>query len=628
MDFVHQITDDYKHGRLAAHRLASVHLLSTYKESQQYAKGIEFWKWLSKQDEEYLDARAYGAAIELFAYSGEANLQQLEELYEHALEIYAGTFAAYHLSPNAVLPDRTQPIAIEGMPMTLLQGIMTGRLLLGDWENAYMALDTALRLHPSDLPARFFEIFCYERPLEETYKLFHIACRSLTVLHPKLLTTLLNRILDHNPSNSLTANRLQKNLTVLDQVLDTVEAYVGAGGKLTKEHVSLMVKALANLVIFVPTEHTVDSEIIELYKEHNATIAKLAEGLVERLVPQLDSSVSSAYHGLITLAGKARNPDLILRAFSRIEELGDSHEVVSHRSLITALGLCGSFEAVRIAWEPIAMRDETPSWSDWIVLAKAAGNLKDPRAIDFVQAELVRFAVEPRMAATLRLACKERHWMTTISDDLKTLQFGEVRDRIVRALTKSLPALQSGSGAKRNFYDKPINIDYRPAADFGLSTEELRIIHDEMTTDLEQPQPSEGIPAAVDEVGYPLAEHRFQNWRAINELLVVAEAHAREKDRAVEEAIASRRSIQDLQKQRKMDGHASSEPGEEEAKAESELSEASVQEAQLQPESRETDSTVDSETRISVARKEIRRLRGLDKDREQISRLDESHQDG
>lgn len=588
LEIAQLITNDYKLGKLAAHPLASVHMLSIYKEAQQYAKGHDLWLWLSKQGDEHLDARVYGAAIELLAYSGQADLQELEELYQYALETYAGTFAGYHLSPNAVLPDRLEPITLDGMPMTLLQGILTARLLLGDWQNAYMALDTALRLHPTDLPPRFFEIFCYERPLVESYKLFHIACRSLTVTHPRLLTTLLNRILDENPSNKLTASQLQKNLEVLDQALDTVKAYAGAGGDLTKEHVSLMVKAMSNLVIFIPLDYTIDPKTIESYEQHNARIASLAERLVESLVPFLGRRVSSAYHTLIGLAGRARDSELILRAFSRIPECGDSITIVSHRSLITALGLTGNFEAVKIAWESVSAQAEPPVYQDWMVLAKAAGNSKDPKAADFVQGELQKFAVEARIAAAVRLACKARHWTETVNDDLKTLQFDEVGERISSSVSKALSSLVSQHGVKHNFYEEPFKSDYRPTPGLGISREELRAIYDEMTTDPEQPPPSEEVSLAVDDAGYPLAEHRFENWLAINDLLALAEADAREKSKAIEAAIASRGSNQIFEPIKTLD---------QESKAESGPGREGMAE--------------DGEANISTARENIRRLRGL-----------------
>jgi len=591
---VNSITNDYKHGKLAPHPLASVHLLSTYKESQQYSRGHDLWAWLSNQGEEYLDARVYGAAIELLAYSGETDLQQLEELYQYALEKYAGTFAGYHLSPNAVLPDRSQHITMDGMPMILFQGILTARLLLGDWHNAYMALDTALRLHPTSLPSRFFEIFCYERPIVESFKLFHMACRSLIVTHPRLLTTLLNTILDENPSNRLVAHQLLHNVRVVEQVFDAVKAYLGTGRGLSKEHLSLMVKAMSNVVIYIPLEHSVDKATIATYEKHNALIAELTERLVEGLVPTLGRNVNSVYHTLVGLAGRARDSDLLLRAFGRIQECGDTVTVVSHRSLITALGLTGNFEAVKIAWEPISAQNEPPTRQDWLVLAKSAGNSRDPTAIEFVNEELQRLAVEPTEAAAVRLTCNARHWTNTIEDDLQTVPFHEVGDQISSVVTKTLFTLQSRRGIIHNFYEEPFKSDYRQSSGYGISREDLRAIYDEMTTDPEQPPANAELSPAIDAAGYPLAEHRFENWLAINELLVFAEADARERERAVEEAIANRGSVHDVKSQSARYGKAVS-------ASDTSLSEATI-----------VDHLENVRGDVSAVRSYVRRLRGVD----------------
>ena len=62
VEFADSLTSLYKQGQLAAHPIASVHLLSIYKEVKQFDKGHELWSWLTKQNEDYLDARVYGAA--------------------------------------------------------------------------------------------------------------------------------------------------------------------------------------------------------------------------------------------------------------------------------------------------------------------------------------------------------------------------------------------------------------------------------------------------------------------------------------------------------------------------------------------------------------------------------------
>lgn len=554
VEFTDALTTAYKRGELAPHPIASVHLLSIYKEVKQFDKGHELWSWLTKQSDDYLDARVYGAALELLAYSGKMSLQELEDLYQHALEEHSGTFASYHMSPNAVLPDRSQYITLDGMPMTLLQGIITARLLYGDWLNAYMALDTALRLYPTGLPPRIFEVFCYERPLAESYKVFHMACRSLVVFQPKLVTSLLNKILDTNTNNRLTATRLLDNERILDRVFAAVKAYVGAGGQLREEYLSLMVRAIANLVIWIPSTAEAEREVIERYEEWNSRLTRLAESLVESLAPWLGLDVASAYNSLMVMAGKAKDTSMAWRAFNGITESGAALTAVSYRCLLGAAGLCGNLEHVKAIWEALkAFRQERGGeleFADWEVLAKAAGNTRDSTAPAFVDEERQHANVSESLIPAARsrnAASSPRQWTETLDASLESLNYDEIQEKVVDLVTKTILALNGSRDNGHDFYKEPLITDLHPNPGFGIPRDELRVIYDEMTTDAQQHQPGSAASPAVDAAGYPLDEHRFEHWMSINELLALGKTHSVEKERAVNEAIANGKPMGNVQ---------------------------------------------------------------------------------
>lgn len=552
VDFADLLTSLYKQGQLAPHPVASVHLLSIYKEVKQFGKGHELWSWLTKRGEDYLDARVYGAALELFAYSGKMSLQELEDLYQHALDEDSGTFSSYHMSPNAILPDRSQYITLDGIRITLLQGIITARLLHGDWRNAYMALDTALRLHPTSLPPRIFEIFCYERPLAESYKVFHVACRSLVVFQPKHVTSLLNRILDANTSNVLTATRLLDNERILNRVFDAIKAYMGAGGQLQKEYVSLMVKAISNLIIWVPSTVDGEGDGIERYKEWNSRLTHLAEGLVENLAPWLGLDVASAYNSLIVMAGKAKDTSLAWRAFNQITESGAAPTKISYRCLLSAAGLCGNLEHVKAIWEALkASKQEQDQggkleFADWEVLAKAAGNTRDVAAPIFVDKERKDANVSETLIPAARshyAASSPRQWTGTLDTSLKSLNYGEIQERVVELVTETILVLNRSREHGHDFYKEPLMTDLYPNPGFGISRDELRVIYDEMTTDPQQHQLGSTVPA-VDAAGYPLDEHRFEHWMSINELLALGEVQSVEKEHVINKVIATGKSME------------------------------------------------------------------------------------
>jgi hypothetical protein len=432
--------------------------------------------------------------------------------------------------------------------MILLQGIITARLLYGDWRNAYMALDTALRLHPTNLPPRIFEVFCYERPLAESYKVFHIACRSLVVFQPKLGTSLLNKILDTNTSNRLTATRLLDNERILDRVFAAVKAYTGAGGQLRKEHVNLMVRTIGNLIIWIPSTVDGESQIIERYKVWNSHLTGLAEGLVENLVPWLGLDVTSPYNSLIVMAGKAKDTSLAWRAFNGITESGAAPTAVSYRCLLSTVGLCGNLEHVKAVWEALkASRQEQEQggkleFADWEVLAKAAGNTRDVAAPTFVEQERKNANVSESLMPSARSHCaasSPRHWTRTLDRSLKSLNFDEIQERIVELVAETMLFLSSSREHGHDFYKEPLITDLYPNPGFGISRDELRVIYDEMTTDPQQHQPANVGPPAVDAAGYPLDEHRFEHWMSINELLALGEAHSVEKERIINEAVTT-----------------------------------------------------------------------------------------
>jgi hypothetical protein len=147
--FVQQIVGDIRRGVLEPHNYAFVHLFGIYKDCKRFDEGCTLWQWLVQQDERYVSQAAYGAAIELMAYGGIMRLPDLESLYVDGLKRFPGTFAEYHLAPDAIVPDRSQPTTVKGIPTILLQGILSARILNRDWKNAYLALDTALRLYPT-----------------------------------------------------------------------------------------------------------------------------------------------------------------------------------------------------------------------------------------------------------------------------------------------------------------------------------------------------------------------------------------------------------------------------------------------------------------------------------------------
>ncbi|KAK6519295.1 hypothetical protein TWF281_003130 [Arthrobotrys megalospora] len=172
--YIRTVIEYFKSGQFPKHYLAHVHILSTLKEAEEWALGNEYWDWLKLQGLDHLDARVFGAVIEFMAYQG-APLDDLEKIYSLALEKFSK------------VEDAGGGMQHKATSLTLVQGIVTARILNQDWRGAYEALDTASRLHPTQVPTRIYELFIHNRPAREGYLVFLMACRAGTKLSSRTL---------------------------------------------------------------------------------------------------------------------------------------------------------------------------------------------------------------------------------------------------------------------------------------------------------------------------------------------------------------------------------------------------------------------------------------------------------
>ncbi|KZF22358.1 hypothetical protein L228DRAFT_261536 [Xylona heveae TC161] len=397
---IETIVEDLKQERLPHDPIASLHIISYYKDSQQFDQGLDFWKWLLQQDESCADARTYGAAIELLAYQG-VPLEVLEELYQYALKRFPGDYSEYHLAPDAILADRSQPIAMSGTRMSLLQGILTARILHGDWQGAYLGLDVALRLYPTQVPQRIFELFIYERPLSEAYKVFLMACRAGVVLKPNVLNVTLEGL---GRAEELETT-VQEKLSIISAMLNAVRAYAGAGGVPDGVHLGVIVR---NLLSLMPpnTEMNFIDEGADAVPAENAEnsatdidilIYDLLGSIMETFAQMGINPTIATFNSIISIGGDLKRQELIDLAIRALHSSELEPTAVTYRALVTAAGELQDEESVKDAWglleEAALLRAEkqavaagldesnTPQPKldklDWKVLARACRRIND-----------------------------------------------------------------------------------------------------------------------------------------------------------------------------------------------------------------------------------------------------------
>ena len=550
--FAVELVKDVRRETLRPNGQAHVHLIGLFKESGADDEGVRFWRWLVDQDDQFVNVNVYGAAIELLAVNG-TPLSELEDLYQQALGRFPGSFAAYHLSPEAIVSDRNQAIMIKGIPMALFQGILTARLLRGDTRNAYLALDTALRLYPDQVPNRFFVLFLDERPLLEAYAVFALACRGGMVIPNNQFGRVLSVLRRSSDLNSLT-----RHVLAFRAMLSLSYVYIGAGGILPQNPLNELVIA--------------STQILRL-RGIASLDGKKKQQIVSKVMDIVRSSLTifsrygaspsiTAFNSIITnLGGFGHSKQIVGIALTDAHALGLEPNEVTRRSILTAAGLLQDDDFVMKSWQSLVearMRaGQHPDVTDLLVLAKAA-HLSG--VVDFARQVFESLKehvpVEAHYGLASRLDSDEIRVDVDDPTPIDVYSLFTELEKVQRDLeliderTKDRPSVQ-------DFREQPLRMTLLPVTDrSGLPEEESRKLYDELTmeqppSDVSKPNKHEEtlitildsprVPStpATSSTSIPFGTLRYENWKSINHLLEQAERSDMTYHKAVDEAIAA-----------------------------------------------------------------------------------------
>jgi hypothetical protein len=543
--FIQQIVADARSGALEPHPFAFVHLLGIYKEYQRFNEGHELWQWLVQQDESYVSQAAYGAAIELLAYGGISTLPELEDLYSEGLKRFPGTFAEYHLSPDAIVPDRSQPVLVAGIPTVLLQGILTARILARDWRKSYLALDTALRLYPTQTPPRFFELFMAERPLSEAYTAFMIACRAGTVLNPGQVTALLAKL----RAAMLTTISMSDRVMILRAVANALYAYQEGGGRLMSLHVGVFVHCFEHVLPELTAGEQYQGEAAELRNILVVSAHKILGGLLQAGFPAQIHPLEA----LVSLAGNMRVPSLLSTAIKDIKNAQVELGPIGTRSAMTSAGLVKNQELIKELWSGIVSRANAEgsqiSNEDWITFTKAC---RRADLADFFHKQLTKLAhtttsgIEEHLKYQIEMTEK-----VPISLSFQYMPVDELSAEIdgLEQQMKNVEAVVM-SGSPLDLSNSPFNMHIDPATTTMSSLENLQAVYNDLTTDPHQPPAppaAEGSPAqaALSSTKIPFDQLRFMNWITILGMMAEAETHEAHLRSSMNQAISSGKPFKD-----------------------------------------------------------------------------------
>jgi len=552
--YAEDLVTDIRQDKLTPSPAAHLHLLSFYKEGRHFDQGRKFWDWLVQQDDSFVTASVYGAAIELLAVMG-CRADETEAIYSDGLRRFPGAFNEYHLSPNSIVTDRTQPINIKGIPTTLLQGIVVARLLQGNAKDAYLGLDTALRLFPTQVPKRLYVSFIQERPVTEAYKVFLVACRSGTEMGQEALKVLLAKMRDAIETDLLPYD------VGLRAMLVAACTHVCTLGRLNANH---LFEIATSIMHTMPRSAAIQSpEVRQQYSD--SILDTLGQLFIAFSVHGVRPGVAVFNAMISKVAARSKRKELLHTCVSRIRTGGLQPNAVTYRCLLKTAGDLQDAELLRESWSALVRLSESSgsptSQLDWKMLVQAAVNVKDTAFIE-EQMEASAHAMTPSLEEHVR------YLMNTYqpSSDLAVNATDERADteraaRLRSKLSTDIQILEERckSNDVLNFRAQPMPMSLGQASHGHLdeaAMEEVRQLYEQVSTDKrssdllpaegkderEQEREQEQLPPAMSSTGFPLDELRFQNWQAINELLAEAKYHDDNFSSAVEKAIMDGRA--------------------------------------------------------------------------------------
>ncbi|KAL8985704.1 MAG: hypothetical protein Q9205_000655 [Flavoplaca limonia] len=533
-----------------------LHLLGYYKESGHLDEGIEFWKWLSDQDDATLDPIFVGPAIELLAVYG-AGLQHCEDVFARTLHQQDNMGSQYQLQSGSFVPDRSKAVTIKGTSLSLLQGILTARLLYGSWRSSYLALDTAFRLRPTQIVPRFLDLFVYERPIFEALPVLFIFCRGGNRVPEVTFAAVLDSLkkLADDGTSSFTK------VGVVQAMLQAVEAYLGAAGVLNTIHLNILTRTV---VCAMPRISAVTGTsppgcdkgfietVIHIFKQ------LFAVAIQHNAVPN-----SITFNSTIPVAlslGYARLSKILSEDMAVLKL---SPNLSTAQSLLESAGLLRDAELLKLAWTYTCgcSNRQIPDSHNWRIMIMSARRcglesfaMDQLRSLDSETARKAEIAMED-VDNDLMGTCRVAEFEQTTADATDAHGLGNAWCRLLETIHR-LAKFQPGGF--RDFHNHPL--DEANLLSWPDNPEESwqRRLYDELTQDKEHENRHSRLPdgtdkpepSAVSNTGISFDELRYLNWKSVNSLLLQAQQFHKRVETSIDAAIQDRRASPELKGRR------------------------------------------------------------------------------
>lgn len=563
MAFTTQVVQDLQNQTLAPHKLAMPHLLSTFSAAGDDLGYTRFWSWLRTQASDWLSPQSYASVIRNRLYAG-AHIDELEDLYQEALDRSAGPLASYHLSHNALLQDRSGLFACEGASINLLQAAIEARLERQDIRNAYLALDTLLRLFPAQNSRYWCKNFISHVPCSDGYIVYQLACRNGSASGVNTVSALSQSIFADPPVETS-----RDAFFHLRTELHIVDAWLRSKPTADPKVLHIVSKlALSILALSQELSAAGKLEVESLFMVIDG-IFRLATRPAVRDDSKMDDVHARLVQLVVSTAGRIQSRQLFevgLRQYGIALKNGSklTTDPNVYATVIKSAGYLRSPDVVMASWQDLVdLRHRQGQWmraNDWTTFARACREADIPdyageQVLEHCNGndaesekvrENVRFELRKPKHGDYRLEVPSSN-TTAMSED-KHSTAGDCQQLVTQLVGVYKMLAQD---ERRDFADSPppmyIHQPYIVASD-----RDMHRVYDQLTADpreasTDATSPDSGVsegswfpnwtvdktpktpeshikrPAVVS-TGYPLGQLRYENWRAMNELLALLAA--------------------------------------------------------------------------------------------------------
>ncbi|KAL9110904.1 MAG: hypothetical protein Q9187_007992, partial [Circinaria calcarea] len=405
--------------------------------------------------------------------------------------------------------------------MTLLQGITKARLVHGDWRNAYLALDTATRLHPTQLPTHFVDLFLEERPFHEAFQVYCMICQSGSPSRFHSLTFVLN-ILRSAQQTDIEESRSPRHAIAM---VTALHSYLASGNKVNTIHMNSFLHGILHMILInaptyvMPTAVT-DEKAIETISQVMAMFAMLGV-----------SPEQSTFNTIVTMAAKARRAELVGFAMQELNVSGITPSDGAWRMYLNTAGEVGNAVQVKSIWIAYVKSKNASGGPlvpfDWRTLARASGRAG---VVDFLKNQLEQHSMAgDKLVQLAKTELREASNRTQMS--MQTEGSNPDWSEDFSRFFKELFALQSlvAGHNHRNLKEAQPPRDGLWAGPDDADEVWQRKLYDELSVDPVRKSSESSTTVArhqsspLSPTGFKLDELRYLSWKAINRLLLQAE---------------------------------------------------------------------------------------------------------